>query len=82
MAYLARRKAILGLNAGIAPGHKPDLNLASAIPGNSLVLRQGSRGSAAPYFGTRREYVPVGSVATSMSLKVPKQGAAPPLLRA
>ena len=31
----------------------------------------GSQGHAVAYAGTRREYVHVGSVATSLSLKVP-----------
>jgi len=43
-------------------------------------LRQGSRGRAVPSFRTRREYVHVGSVATSVSLTVLNEGTAHPLL--
>ena len=48
--------------------------------GNYLVLRQGIRGHAVPLFRTRHEHVHVGSVATSLSLKVLKRGTAYPLL--
>jgi len=43
-------------------------------------LRQGSRGRATPSFRTRREYVHVGSVATSLSITVLNEGTAHPLL--
>jgi len=40
--------------------------------GNLLVLRQGIRGHAVPYFRTRCEYIHVRSGATSLSLRVLK----------